>query len=234
MERDKDGWPSWWTLNFSREQPFEAAQDAMATFINGMFNPLDKSDRWYAERFFKSFFYDYDEKKKGGFTQLLEPFLTETILGEALLDIMPKDFGIPGARGGKDRRGKIIYDAANDSWDEIIAKAAGHLTLSITPTTFINVGKITAAYEQEVDRAANRYNTTNEVLKLVLGLGAKKENPRNSVTYVIADFSKRLKAVNGAFKKKALEPQKLMDNPLNFVREFEELQKNMYREKSRV
>ena len=234
MERDKDGWPSWWTLNFSREQPFEAAQDAMATFINGMFNPLDKSDRWYAERFFKSFFYDYDEKKKGGFTQLLEPFLTETILGEALLDIMPKDFGIPGARGGKDRRGKIIYDAANDSWDEIIAKAAGHLTLSITPTTFINVGEITAAYEQEVDRAANRYNTANKVMKLVLGLGAKKENPRNSVTYVIADFSKRLKAVNGAFKKKALEPQKLMDNPLNFVREFEELQKNMYREKSRV
>ena len=65
MERDKDGWPSWWTLNFSREQPFEAAQDAFATFVNGMFDPVDKSDRWYAERFFKSFFYDYDEKKKG-------------------------------------------------------------------------------------------------------------------------------------------------------------------------
>ena len=234
MEKDKDGWPSWWTLNFSREQPFEAAQDAIATFVNGMFDPIDKDDKWYAERFFKSFFYDYDEKKKGGFTQLLEPFLTETILGEALLDITPLDWGIPGARGGKDRRGKIIYDITNDDWDVIIGKAAGHLVQSITPTTFINMGKIMSAYEQEVDRAANRYNTTNEVLKLFLGLGAKKENPRNSVTYVISDFSKRVKAVNGTFKRRAFEPQLLMDNPLNLIEEFEKLQKNLYREKSRV
>ena len=234
MERDKDGWPSWWTLNFSREQPFEAAQDAFATFVNGMFDPVDKSDRWYAERFFKSFFYDYDEKKKGGFTLLLEPFLTETILGEGLLDITPLDWGIPGARGGKDRRGKIIYDITNDDWDVILAKAAGHLVQTITPTTFVNMGKIMSAYEQEVDRAANRYNTTNEILKLFLGLGAKKENPRNSVTYVISDFSKRVREINNTFKRNAFEPQHLMDNPLNFIEEFEKLQKSMYREKSRV
>ena len=48
MERDKDGWPSWWTLNFSREQPFVAAQDAFATFVNGMFDPVNKDDKWYA------------------------------------------------------------------------------------------------------------------------------------------------------------------------------------------
>ena len=234
MERDKDGWPSWWTLNFSREQPFEAAQDAIATFVNGMFDPIDKDDRWYAERFFKSFFYDYDEKKKGGFTQLLEPFMTETILGEALLDIWPKDWGIPGARGGVDRRGKIIYDVTNDEWPTVAAKASGHLVQSITPTTFVNMGKIMSAYEQEVDRASNRYNTTNEVLKLFLGLGAKKENPRNSVTYVISEFSTRVKAINGTFKRNALNPQLLMENPLNFIEEFEKLQKNLYKEKSRV
>jgi len=71
-------------------------------------------------------------------------------------------------------------------------------------------------------------------LKLFLGLGAKKENPRNSVTYVISDFSKRVKAINGTFKRRAFEPQLLMDNPLNLVEEFEKLQKNMYNEKSRV
>ena len=234
MEKDKDGWPSWWTLNFSREQPFEAAQDAIATFVNGMFDPIQKDDRWYAERFFKAFFYDYVEKKKGGFTQLLEPFLTETIIGEALLDIAPLDWGIPGARGGKTRRGKIIYDIMNDDWDVIIGKASGHLVQAITPTTFVNMGKIMSAYEQEVDRAANRYNTTNEVLKLFLGLGAKKENPRNSVTYIISDFSKRMRNVNGAFKRNAFEPQLLMDNPLNIIEEFEKLQKNQYREMSRV
>ena len=233
MDVDKDGWPSWWTLNFSREQPFEAAQDALATFWNGMFDPINKDDRWYAERFFKSFFYDYHENKKGGFSQLLEPFLTPTIFGEALSDIFPYDFGNPAARAGRDRRGKLIWDAANDDWDMIIAKSAAHLVKSITPTTFVNMGKISAAYEQEVDRAANRYNTTNEVLKLFLGLGAKKENPRNSLTFVITDFTKRIQKTTGNFKK-AFEPQELMDNPLNIIEAFERLQENQYREKTRV
>ena len=165
---------------------------------------------------------------------MLEPFLTETIIGEALLDIAPLDWGIPGARGGKDRRGKIIYDIMTDDWDVIIGKATGHLVQSITPTTFINMGKIMSAYEEEVDRAANRYNTVNETLKLFLGLGAKKENPRNSVTYIISDFSKRIRNINGAFKRNAFEPQLLMDNPLNLIEEFEKLQKNQYNEMSRV
>ena len=54
------------------------------------------------------------------------------------------------------------------------------------------------------------------------------------MTYVISEFSTRVKAINGTFKRNALEPQLLMDNPLNFIEEFEKMQKNMYREKSRV
>ena len=54
------------------------------------------------------------------------------------------------------------------------------------------------------------------------------------MTYVISEFSTRVKAINGTFKRNALEPQLLMDNPLNFIEEFEKLQKNLYREKSRV
>ena len=108
---------------------------------------------------------------------------------------------------------KLFMTSLNDDWDVILAKAAGHLVQSITPTTFVNMGKIMSAYEQEVDRAANRYNTTNEVLKLFLGLGAKKENPRNSVTYVISEFSTRVKAVNGTFKRRAFEPQLINGQP---------------------
>jgi len=51
---------------------------------------------------------------------------------------------------------------------------------------------------------------------------------------VISEFSTRVKAINGTFKRRSLDPQLLMDNPLNFIEEFEKMQKNMYREKSRV
>ena len=106
MEVDKDGWPSWWTLNFSREQPFEAAQDALATFWNGMFDPINKDDRWYAERFFKSFFYDYHENKKGGLQSTVRTFLDSDYLSEKRFRryVFTYDLGNPGARDGRDRK----------------------------------------------------------------------------------------------------------------------------------
>ena len=54
------------------------------------------------------------------------------------------------------------------------------------------------------------------------------------MTYIISDFSKRIRNINGAFKRNAFEPQLLMDNPLNLIEEFEKLQKNQYNEMSRV
>ena len=67
---------------------------------------------------------------------MFEPFLEESILTEAILDITPKSFGVPGARGGETKTGKIIYDVRNDSYDVILGKSVAHLIDSINPTTF--------------------------------------------------------------------------------------------------
>jgi hypothetical protein len=182
---------TFWTLNWSREQPFEGVQDAVEAVTSKMFN-TDQSDEAIYERFFKGFFYDYDEKKKGGFTLLFEPFLEEAILTEAILDITPKSFLIPGARGGETKTGSIIFDVRNDSWDVILGKSVAHLIDAINPTTFKNISKVFKAAEGDLTKSADKYNTTNELLKLFLGLGAKKENPINSITYVINDFTGRI------------------------------------------
>ena len=76
------------TLNWSREQPFEGVQDAVEIVLSKMFN-TDQSDEAIYERFFKGFFYDYDDEKLGGFSLLFQPFLEESILYEAILDITP-------------------------------------------------------------------------------------------------------------------------------------------------
>ena len=224
---------TFWTLNWSREQPFEGVQDAVEAVTSKMFN-TDQSDEAIYERFFKGFFYDYDEKKKGGFTLLFEPFLEESILTEAILDITPKSFGVPGARGGETKTGKIIYDVRNDSYDVILGKSVAHLIDSINPTTFKNVAKVLKATEGDLTKAGDKYNTTNELLKLFLGLGAKKENPINSITYIINDFTGRITSADKDFKRDATDPQKLIEDPFLLSKEFNNLQENKYREYSRA
>ena len=224
---------TFWTLNWSREQPFEGVQDAVEAVTSQMFNN-DQSDDAIYTRFFKGFFYDYDEKKKGGFTLLFEPFLEESILTEAILDITPKSFGVPGARGGETKTGSIIFDIRNDSFDVILGKSVAHLIDAINPTTFKNVSKVFKAAEGDLTKSGDKYNTTNELLKLFLGLGAKKENPINSITYVINDFTGRITSADKDFKRDTTNPQKILEDPFLLPKEFNDLQMNKYREYSRA
>jgi hypothetical protein len=224
---------TFWTLNWSREQPFEGVQDAVEAVTSKMFN-TDQSDDAIYTRFFKGFFYDYDEKKKGGFTLLFEPFLEEAILTEAILDITPKSFGVPGARGGETKTGSIIFDMRNDSFDVILGKSVAHLIDAINPTTFKNVSKVFKAAEGDLTKSGDKYNTTNELLKLFLGLGAKKENPVNSITYVINDFTGRITSADKDFKRDTTNPQKIIEDPFLLPKEFNDLQMNKYREYSRA
>ena len=62
-----------WTMNWSREQPYEGLQDAMENVFQDLFNPND-SDEAIAKRFFKGFIYDWEEDTPGAIYQVFEPF----------------------------------------------------------------------------------------------------------------------------------------------------------------
>jgi len=153
-----------------------------------MFNP-DNSDDAMFRRFFKAMIYNFDEKRNGALAQLFEPFLTPSILAEAIGDITPKYLG---GRGGETLTGKRLYDAVNDEDGVIFSKIFSHLLQTINPTTFKQAGELLASLDGEVNRAGDKYDTREKVLKLFLGLGYKKENPQLSYRYVISDLSKRL------------------------------------------
>ena len=221
------------TIDWSKEQPFASATDALRTFGDAVFSP-NKSDEAMFTRFFKSMFYDYDEKKNGALTKLFEPFITESILTEAILDVSPTWMPVPGARGGKTREGQIIYDPVNDDKGVIAAKIFNHLIQTINPTTFKNAGQVLAAYDNEVSKAGQKYNTTNEILKLFLGIGLREEDPNTSFTYIISDFSERIRNADSTFKRKAFDLNEIYKNPRQILELFEDLQKNRYREMSRV
>jgi hypothetical protein len=228
---DKDG--KFQSIDWSKEQPFASITDGFNTFTEGMFNP-DKSDEAMFTRFFKSMFYDYEEKKNGALTQIFEPFITESILTEAILDVSPKWMFIPGARGGETKEGKRIYDAANEPYDVVVGKIFNHLIQTINPTTFVSAGKVLSAYDEEVNTAGDKYNTTNELLKMFLGIGITEQNPKTSMTYIINDFSTRLQAADRTFKKSTYNLNQIFKDPTNILEQWDLLQRNRYREMSRV
>ena len=228
---DKDG--KFQSIDWSKEQPFASITDGFNTFTEGMFNP-DKSDEAMFTRFFKSMFYDYEEKKNGALTQIFEPFITESILTEAILDVSPKWMFIPGARGGETKEGKRIYDAANEPYDVVVGKIFNHLIQTINPTTFRSAGKVLSAYDEEVNKAGDKYNTTNELLKMFLGIGITEQNPKTAMTYIISDFSDRLQAADGVFKTSTYDLNQIFKDPTNILEQWDLLQRNRYREMSRV
>src|SRR5210317_1358651 len=228
---DKNG--KFQSIDWSKEQPFASISDGFNTFTEGMFNP-DKSDEAMFTRFFKSMFYDYEEKKNGALTQIFEPFITESILTEAILDVTPKWMFIPGARGGETKEGKIIYDAANEPYDVVVGKIFNHLIQTINPTTFRSAGKVLSAYDEEVNKAGDKYNTKNELLKMFLGIGITEQNPKTKITFIINDFSDRLRTADGTFKRATYDLNKIFKDPTNILEQWELLQRNRYREMSRV
>ena len=210
-------------LDWTSELPYSSGVDAFDAFSRAIFDPV-KTDEAFYKRFYKAMFYDVDEEKDGALLTILKPFVEKSILTQALVDVT--------TNSTKD--GVRLYDPRNTSYDEKIGIIAGRLFETINPSTFKQAGQLAGAIDQEIDKAGKRYNTTEKVLKLFFGLAIREEDPRASLPYVIGKLSKRIEEADSYFTKKVTDPRELLNNPTLIIKEFEALQKNRYREMSRV
>jgi len=221
-----------WTLNWTREQPYEGVQDAFAVMFSQLFNPINDDEAMFV-RFGKAFFYDFEEDKPGGLTLLFEPFINPALLIENFLDIAPSSLGGFG-RGGKTSDGKIVFDPLNDSKGEIIAKMFAHLFLDINPATIKNAREVIEAAEGELTSSGKELYTANQITKLLLGLSLDEQNPIEGIKFQIGNFTGRLNAVNSDFRRDTVDSQEMISNPFLISTEFENKQVNRYRELNRV
>jgi hypothetical protein len=222
-----------WTLNWTREQPYEGVQDAFAVMFQELFNPV-KDDETMAKRFFNAFFHNFEEDKPGGIYLLFEPFFTPALLLEKIQDIAPSAWTGGLGNNGVTKDGKIIYDIRNDSWGEILAKMFGHIVADVNPATVKNAKEVIMAAEGDFTKSGVELNTVNQITKMMLGLGLEEQNPLKNATYTIGGFTGRLKKNNDDFTRDIRIVPNLINNPLLLFDEFENLQANRYRELNRV
>ena len=222
-----------WTLNWTREQPYEGVQDAFAQMFKEVFNPV-KDDMAMGKRFFNGFFYNFEEKTPGGIFLLFEPFITPSLLLEKIQDIAPSAWTGGLGNDGITKEGFTVYDVRNDSVSEMIAKMFAHLLLDINPATIKNAKQSIDAAEGTLTRSGKELNTLNQVTKMLLGLGLEEQDPINQIPKEIGDFTGRIKKTNEDFRRDTSDVNKLINDPFLLKSEFENLQANRYRELSRI
>ena len=222
-----------WSLNWTREQPYEGVQDAMAVFFEEMFNPL-QDDMALGKRLYNALFYNVAEDKPGSLYLMFEPFLTPSLFIEAVRNIAPAEWTGGFGNSGVTKEGKIVYDIRNDSVGEILAKMFGHIFLDINPTTLKNAKQVMDAAEGHLSPSGKELNLPNQIMKMVLGLGVDEQDPIGGITFQINEFTKYFGKTQTDFKNDARDTQKLVEDPFLVEREFENLQANRYREMNRV
>ena len=222
-----------WTLNWTREQPYEGVQDAFAEMFKELFNPID-DDTAMGKRFFNAFFYNFEEEKPGGLFLMFEPFVTPSLLIEAIRDIAPAEWTGGFGNSGVTNKGKIVYDIRNDSMGEILAKMFGHLFLDVNPTTVKHAKDVMDAAEGDLSRSGREMNTLNKVMKMILGLGLEEQDPIGSIPFTVGKFTGRIIKTRDDFYNDLKDVNDLIKDPFLVPKEFDNWQANRYREMNRV
>ena len=90
------------------------------------------------------------------------------------------------------------------------------------------------AAEGHLSPSGKELNLTNQIMKMVLGLGVDEQDPVGGITFQINEFTKYFGKTQTDFKNDARDTQKLIEDPFLVEKEFENLQANRYREMNRV
>ena len=224
---------SFWEFDQTLENPYFQITGAFELATEIFTNP-EYSEEKVMSRIFEKLFYDINDEKMGAIPLMFSSFIPEPMLLEKILDVMPTNTVLPGARGGKTTEGFLIYNAKFDGPALAAAKSFAHIFGAINPATIDGVRKTINAFDQQLDSTYSRINTTAQAIKLALGLAAEKNDPKSKMPAVVNSLSKKINETRKNFYQKIYNANDIRDNPINFVEQFELMQKNRYREMNGV
>ena len=126
-----------------------------------------------------------------GMRELLEPFASESILTEAVIDSV--------IRGGVGKDGRRVWRDEDEPFTKII-KAVGHIGKQVVPmgSTFKQLERLSLATRDKTDEYGRTFNLSDE-LPGIWGFRAVKSDPEKALQFKISSFGSSLKKSENLF-----------------------------------
>ena len=142
-----------------------------------------------------------------GTTELLEPFASESIFTEALIDST--------FRKGRGKNGRKVWQEADDSFTKVL-KGISHVGKSFQPGSYQQLKRVAVT---ALGKADPKYGETFELddeIKGLFGFRPIQINPEKGLTFMTTRFNSRLKNANNLFTGSLLRggrvsPETLLD-----------------------
>ena len=126
-----------------------------------------------------------------GMRELLEPFASESILSEAVIDSV--------IRGGVGKDGRRVWREEAEPFTKMI-KAVGHIGKQVVPmgSTFKQLERLSLAARDKTDEYGRTFNLSDELPGL-WGFRAVKSDPERALQFKISSFGSSLKKSENLF-----------------------------------
>ena len=168
-------------INLSYSNPYEIIQQPLYTMIG--INEQSNLEKKNTTR--KAF-----DIMQGAFSKLLNPFVSETIIGQAVFE----------ALAGKTRTGRKLWNLDKDGVFGVSHKMLNHVLTALVPTTFVNLKRVEQGMIKQDDATNHRGYTKygkpvdlkEELMALFAGVRLSKVNVFENITFTINDFNKKL------------------------------------------
>ena len=131
------------------------------------------------------------EGLQDGFSELLQPFASESILSEAVIDSV--------IRGGVGKDGRRVWGEEDEPFTKMI-KAMAHIGKQVVPmgSTFKQMQRISLAGRDKTGEYGEEYKLKDEIPGL-FGFRITNSNPERSLQFKIGSFGSSLKKTENLF-----------------------------------
>ena len=157
----------------------------------------------------------------GPVRKLLDPFISEAIFFEKVLDTLPAGVGF-GGRGGVTKTGSRVYSITDDG-PEAFMKSFAHIVEGVQPTAITTAGKLVQGLEQDIKRGGKPVTLQDELLALFSGIRIINVDAPKSMQFKVTDYNKKFRSVTQTEKLFSLEDYQNR-GPLVLADEFRQIQ----------
>ena len=199
--------------NFSYTNPY----DALVSPVNGVLGAFSegrlKGDNTTSIILNSLFGGAVDtSQRKGAITEFLSPFVTESIGTERAVDVT--------VRGGKDSRGKLIYDSRIDSIDVIISKSFNHLLGGLTPGAVTSAQRVWEGVTGKFTDYGTQRDAVDEFVALASGVRVEEAKPLTSIPFIVTSFNKDKQGIRSRFAETAYSAATTPEEKLAAYKDF--------------